>query len=64
MERINRRLSPETKEKISRANTGQTRPQEVKDKISQANTGKIKSDETKRKISDSLKDYWSKIPEN
>jgi hypothetical protein len=64
MERVNRKLSDETKEKISQANTGQTRPQEVKDKIRQANTGKTKSEETKKKISDALKDYWLKIPEN
>ena len=64
MQRVNRRLSPDTKEKISQANTGQTRPQEVKDKIRMANTGKTKSPETRKKISDSLKDYWLTIPEN
>jgi hypothetical protein len=64
MERVNRKLSPETKEKISQANTGQTRPQEVREKIRQANTGKTKSEETKKKISDALKNYWLKIPEN
>jgi hypothetical protein len=64
MERVNRKLSPETKEKISQANTSQTRPKEVRDKISQANTGKSKSPETRKKISDALKDYWLKIPEN
>jgi hypothetical protein len=64
MERVNRKLSPETKEKISQANTGRTRPKEVRDKISQANTGKSKSPETRKKISDALKDYWLKIPEN
>ncbi|MDR2144922.1 MAG: hypothetical protein LBE91_00475 [Tannerella sp.] len=64
MERQSRRLSPETKEKISQANIGKIRPQTVRDKISQANTGKTKSAETKKKISDALKDYWLKIPEN
>jgi len=61
--RTNRRLSDETKEKISKANAGQKRDLEVGQKISQANTGKIKTPETKRKISDSLKDYWLTIPE-
>jgi len=64
MQRVNRRLSPETKEKISQANTGQIRPHEVREKIRMANTGKTKSPETRKKISDSLKDYWLKIPEN
>jgi NUMOD3 motif. len=64
MERLSRKLSPETKEKISQANTGQKRAQEVKDKISRANMGKAKTPETKKKISDALKDYWMTIPEN
>jgi len=61
--RINRRLSDETKEKISKANTGQKRDPEVGQKISQANRGKIKTPETRKKISDSLRDYWLTIPE-
>lgn len=64
MVRQNRRLSDETKEKISQANTGQKRSQAVCDKISQANTGKTKSAETKKKISDALRDYWLTVPEN
>jgi hypothetical protein len=64
MQRQSRRLSPETKEKISQANIGKIRPHEVREKIRQANTGKTKSEETKKKISDALKDYWMKIPEN
>ena len=64
MGRLSRRLSDETKEKISQANTGQKRSEEVKEKISQANMGKTKSPETKKKISDALKDYWMTIPQN
>ena len=64
MERLNRKLSPETKEKISQANIGKIRPQAVREKIRQANTGKTKSEETKKKISDALKSYWLQIPEN
>ena len=61
--RLSRRLSDATKEKISKANLGQKRNPEVGQKISQANAGKTQTPETRRKISNSLRDYWSTIPE-
>ena len=59
---LNRRMSEETKKKISEAISGEkhplygtSRPKEVREKISKANRGRILTDEHKQKISDSLK---------
>lgn len=53
MERKNRKMSDETKRKISQALMGVKNPR----------YGKPVTDQTREKISKAMKDYWSKIPQ-
>lgn len=48
-------VSQETRQKVSKSNTGKTRSDECKAKISESNRRRTVSDETKRKISESLR---------
>lgn len=48
----NRRMSEETKKRISRGNTGKTRTQEVKDKLSRAKVGKKRSLSARKNLSE------------
>lgn len=52
---LGKKLSDETKRKLSEANKGKVMPQEVRDKISQTEKGRVFPDDVKKKISKGLK---------
>ena len=61
MERLRKKMTKETKDKISLANQGKKRTPETIEKMKEAKKNVVVTNETKQKLSKSLKKYWSNV---
>jgi len=61
MKRVKRKMSEETKLKISQGNKGKIVSEETKKKLRFAMMGKVPSEKTKLKIKQGLIKYWSNV---
>jgi hypothetical protein len=61
MERIKRKMTDETKEKIRKGNKGKVVSEATKEKLKEARAKRIMTAETKEKIRKGLIKYWKNV---